>query len=101
VEQVVTAPSGATFLVRLAKPGDFGEYEPDDPTSAALVARLAVETADRLIHHGKWRVTVWPWPSHPSLHHPPISEIIDGEEAASKRAEELVEQIQQGLLRLE
>jgi hypothetical protein len=99
MEQVVTSPSGATFLVRVTRPGDYGEYGGDDPTLAGEAALFAVKTIDRAVHHGKWRVTVWPWPSRASLHHPPVSELCDSEAMAASRADDLVSQIQQGVLR--
>ena len=99
MEEVVISPAGQSFLVRVAKPGDYGEYQVD-PWGRLELAVLAVKAADRMSHPHKWRVTVWPWPSKPTIHAAPVSELFDTEEAAAQRADELVEQIAQGVLRL-
>ena len=99
MEEVVTSPAGQSFLVRVTKPGDYGEYGSIDSSGNGDLAVLAVKVADRMIHHHKWRVTVWPWPSKPSIHGAAVSELFDTQDAAAQRADELVEQIAQGVLR--
>ena len=88
MEELVATPTGDEFLVRVVQPGDYNDLFVTFSDSELAHVRLL----DRVVLHGKWRVTVSDWPSRCVT----TQESFDTEEEAIRGADEVIEQLRRG-----